>query len=148
MEKASLVFNMGFNCAQSVLFSHGKAFFKNDEDALKLASGFGGGICGRGQTCGAVTGALMVLGLHFGYSSVDNPAEKEQVSRVTNEFLDEFENRFEGLNCGQLLGVDIGASEGRDSARENNLFDKICQQLIDGASEILEDLIEKYKKVN
>lgn len=145
MEKASLVFSKGFNCAQSVLFSHGKEFFKNDEYALKLASGFGGGICGRGQTCGAVTGALMVLGLHFGYSSVENPSEKERALKIKNEFLETFDNRFNGLDCRQLLGADIGTSEGRDYASENNLFEKTCPQLIDGASDILDGLIEKYK---
>ncbi|PWD99097.1 C-GCAxxG-C-C family (seleno)protein [Marinilabilia rubra] len=148
MEKASSVFNKGFNCAQSVLLSHGEAFFKDAGYALKLASGFGGGICGRGHTCGAVTGALMVLGLHFGYSSVENPSEKERALRIKKEFLETFENRFNGLDCKQLLGADIGTSEGRDYARENNLFEKTCSQLIDGASEILDGLIEKCKKIN
>lgn len=65
-EHAKELFLGGNNCAQSVLLSFAKDFGFSKELALKVSAGFGGGM-GRVQgTCGAVTGAIMVLGIMKG----------------------------------------------------------------------------------
>ena len=55
------------NCAQSVLMAFTQSLNIDDETAYKLGSAFGSGMK-TGITCGAITGALMVLGL-FGLES-------------------------------------------------------------------------------
>ena len=55
-------FSKGFNCAQSVLISCADILKIEEEKALRIASGFGGGMGGMQETCGAVTGAFMVIG--------------------------------------------------------------------------------------
>ena len=60
------VFNNGFNCAQAVLTSHCQEYGLSDEMAKKIAGGFGAGMGYNSEVCGAVTGALMLIGLKYG----------------------------------------------------------------------------------
>ena len=138
------LFEKGFNCSQSVLFTYGKGYFKEDTLALKLASVFGAGISYRGEMCGAVSGALMVLGLHYGNSDLTMEVSKEMTFCITKEFIDTFEKQNGSVICNRLLKTEINTAEGLDNARQNGLFKKICPKLIGNASEILESLIEKY----
>ena len=61
-------FNQDFNCCQSILMTFGSECGLDKETAIKLGSPFGGGIVRTGEVCGAVTSALMILGLKYGKS--------------------------------------------------------------------------------
>lgn len=104
---AQETFEFGFNCAQSILYAYGNDYFKNPESALKLASGFGAGISYRGEMCGAVSGALMVLGLRYGYSDLSREGAKDRLNAITREFLEAFHARHASVLCNRLLGAAI-----------------------------------------
>jgi C_GCAxxG_C_C family probable redox protein len=142
---ATQTFSQGFNCAQSVLYTYGKQYFTEPTMALKLASAFGAGITYRGETCGAVTGALMALGLQFGYSEVEMELTKQRCMGISKEFTALFEQKHGAIQCKQLLKVDISTPEGLQSAREQGLFGTVCPGLIESASEILDELLTKYQ---
>ena len=142
-EEAKSLFEEGYNCAQSMLYKHGKDYFAENKLALKLASGFGAGVSYRGEMCGAVSGALMVLGLRYGYSELSADTSAELIFRITNEFMDAFEKRNGSIICKQLLQTDICTPEGLAYARQNGIFKKTCPNLVESASEILESLFEK-----
>ena len=76
VEKSANYFKNGFNCAQAVLAAFAEGFGLSEEMALKVATQFGGG-ARKGEMCGAVSGALMVLGLKFGHYHYNAPEEKE-----------------------------------------------------------------------
>lgn len=59
-EKAGVLFDGGYNCAQAVLQA---TTGRDDPELLKMAEAFGGGIGKSGCLCGAVTGGVMALGL-------------------------------------------------------------------------------------
>jgi C_GCAxxG_C_C family probable redox protein len=82
----------GFNCSQAVFAAFADDFGLDGETALKIASGFGGGMGRMAETCGAVTGAMMVLGLKFGSASPDQKA-KELVYAKVKAFADCFKAR-------------------------------------------------------
>jgi C_GCAxxG_C_C family probable redox protein len=145
--EALKTFDSGFNCAQSILFTYGKEYFREEAFALKLASGFGAGISYRGEMCGAVSGSLMVIGLHYGYADLTMELEKEMNYLVAKEFMAAFEQLNGSLKCNQLVKSEINTPEGLDYARQNGLFDKTCPGLIASAAEILESLMEKYPVV-
>jgi C_GCAxxG_C_C family probable redox protein len=142
--EALKAFDSGFNCAQSMLHTYGKEFFKEDTFAMKLASGFGAGVSYRGEMCGAVSGSLMVIGLHFGYADLTMELEKEMNFLISREFMAAFEKHNGSLACNQLVKSEINTPEGLEYARQNGLFDKTCPGLIASAAEILESLLEKY----
>jgi len=143
---AKTTFEQGFNCAQSILFTYGMGFFKEDSAALRLASGFGAGISYRGELCGAVSASLMIIGLNYGYSDLKPDNSKELTLKITREFLESFESRFGSVICNRLLKTEINTTEGLEFARRNDIFKKTCPILVEGASEILETLLQKYSK--
>jgi len=76
IETALFRFAVGFNCSQSVLSAYAEHFGFDEETAMKISSGFGGGMGRMADTCGAVTGAYMVLGLKYGQNSPDQEAKE------------------------------------------------------------------------
>ena len=137
------LFAKGFNCAQSVLYVYGKSYFKENASALKLASAFGAGVSYRGELCGAVSGALMVIGLHYGYSALTMDPSQEKIFKVSKEFIDVFEKQNGSIVCNRLLKSEISTPEGLMAARQNGAF-KNCPLLVVSASEILDSLMQKY----
>ena len=142
VEEAVACFKEGFICSQAVLSAYSEKLGLDREIALKIADGFGGGMARMGETCGAVTGAFMVIGLKHGRAVVeDAPAHETTYDRV-NEFVRRFESRNQSIVCRELLGCDISTPEGLQSARQQNLFTTVCPGYIRDAAEILEELLE------
>jgi C_GCAxxG_C_C family probable redox protein len=132
-------FSEGFSCSQSVLAAFAPELGLAADAALHVSAAFGGGMGRTGGTCGAVTGALMVLGLKYG-ASVADPAAKERTYALTRDFIARFEARHKASACADLLGVNIGTPEGQTAAREANLFATTCPALVASAAAILEEM--------
>jgi len=129
----------GFNCAQAVFSTYAKELGIDHTTALKVSAAFGGGISRRGETCGAVTGALMVIGFRAGQIYAEDKAAKERTYELGKEFMKKFKLRNNLLLCRELLGHDISTPEGLKAIKENDLSD-ICNRLIKNSIEILDDL--------
>jgi C_GCAxxG_C_C family probable redox protein len=138
-EIAVTVFSQNFNCSQSVLSAFAAQFGMDRETALKLASPFGGGVARRGEICGAVTGALMALGLARG---TDSPAGKEEIYRLSQEFMRLFEEKHQSVLCRDLIACDLSTPAGYQAAAEKRVFITICPVLVQDAVEIGQKLLE------
>jgi C_GCAxxG_C_C family probable redox protein len=123
------------NCAQSVLTAFCEELGLDRAMALKLARGFGGGMARGGKTCGAVTGAYMVIGLH------EETAGREGTEAVYTRIV-EFNRKFKEIHgsteCKTLLGCDLGVPEELAKARADGFFVKLCPQFVRTAVEVLE----------
>jgi hypothetical protein len=62
VKTANNLHNAGFNCAQAVFAALAPEFGLDQATAVKIAATLGGGIARTGETCGAVTGALLTIG--------------------------------------------------------------------------------------
>jgi C_GCAxxG_C_C family probable redox protein len=94
---------------------------------------------GMGRECGAVTGAMMVLGFRV----QEAPTEKETRFKVydrNRELVRLFEKKHGTIICKDLLGVDIGTPEGREKAVKDNLFRTLCPTFVRDAAQILADM--------
>jgi C_GCAxxG_C_C family probable redox protein len=141
-ERAVKKFIEGYNCAQSVLFSFREDLGIDDDLALKIASGFGGGMGGRQEVCGAVSGAIMVIGLKYGRGSNDDRAAKETAYAKTKEVMERFSEIHGTYICRQLLdGCDLMTEEGRRLFREQDLSNKTCKVCVASAVKILEEIL-------
>ena len=125
------------NCAQSVLTAFSDELGLDRATALKLAGGFGGGMGRTGKTCGAVSGAYLVIGLS------ESKAAREGVEAVYAK-VQEFTRRFIELHgstsCTELLKCDLSDSTELARARVESLFTKACPVFVKGAVEIIEQL--------
>ena len=140
IETAVSRFAEGHNCAQAVLSAYAGGLGLDDETALKLSAGFGGGMGRMAETCGAVTGAFMALGLRHAQAAPEREAKEALYARI-REFADQFKTRRGSLLCRDLLGCDISSPEGFQQAREAGLFSKNCPGFVQDACEILEKLL-------
>lgn len=132
-EKASELFNNGKNCAQSVLGAFCEDYNLEIETTIKMAGGFGSGVR-SGEICGAVSGAVMVIGLKYGES-------KELCNEKTAEFIGKFKGVNTHITCKNLLGCDVSTPDGREKAVIENLFETKCSDLVISATEILEEMV-------
>lgn len=114
-EKAKNNFRNGYNCAEAVfaaLFELGEEELSTDtgfdSDVVKLATGLGGGIGDSGNTCGAITGGAMGLGLIYGYPDPSEPSLDDRIGekgsyKIFNQLPDRFKEEFGTVRCSELL---------------------------------------------
>ncbi|MBD3341678.1 MAG: hypothetical protein GF353_21415 [Candidatus Lokiarchaeota archaeon] len=141
IEKAVECFNQGFRCSQAILSTYGVRYDLDSKMALKLASPFGAGIGSSGQICGAISGAIMVLGLHYGNDKVSQIKKKEKAYSVTREFISEFKSNYKTVQCKELLNCDLSTIEGRTRAIKEGLFRNLCPKFVRSACQILEKFL-------
>lgn len=136
-------FLSGYNCAQAVLYAYAPDLGLDAETALKLATGLGGGIGRYGETCGAVTGGVLALGLKFGRGERADRSAAELAHQKTGELMVAFEKVYGTCSCRKLLGgCDLRTSEGRERFKEQDLHHKVCVPCVRSVSEWLAGALE------
>ncbi|MFX0018181.1 MAG: C-GCAxxG-C-C family protein [Promethearchaeota archaeon] len=141
IEKAISLFSQGHNCAQAVLKAYGTQYGLDGDLAFKITSTLGGGLARSGNTCGAVTGALMALGLRYRNLNVEDKENRELTYETGMNFIKQFRSIYGTIKCKELLGCDISTLEGREKANNNNLFEELCPKFVKSAAEILETVL-------
>lgn len=130
----------GFNCAHSVLLAFAPEFGMK-QDMARVAAVFGGGVARSGETCGAVTGALMVLGLKHGMIDAADQESKGKSYALAKELMARYKERRGTVMCKDLLGYDISTPEGMQAIKEQKLGAKLCTGIIQDAVELLEEYL-------
>lgn len=108
MEKKEIaeLFMKGIDCSQVVVGAFAEELGITTEEAYKMSAAFGGGM-GLGETCGAVVGAMIVLGLKYGHCEVEHMGQKDIMNAKRAEFLQRFQEKYAVCNCKGLLKHDI-----------------------------------------
>ncbi len=134
--------NGGLNCSQAILTAFGERFGIDSETGKMLGRPWGGGIGHMAQTCGYLTGAILVLS-----KALENDEEgqaRNDVIKAVRELFHQFEERRGSCNCRDLLGADLNTKEGINQIMEEDLVAKHCHS-VNGigwdVAEILEDLL-------
>lgn len=139
-EEAVRTFIAGFNCAQAVLEALSGGDGLEPGQARKLATAFGAGMARTGQTCGAVTGAYLALGLRHGRDRLDDAAARDRTYALIQEFDRRFRERHGAVQCTPLIGRDLSTPAGYSQAAELGLFRTLCPAYVRSAVEIAEAL--------
>jgi C_GCAxxG_C_C family probable redox protein len=141
-ENAVQCFGNGFNCSQAIFSTYCEQFGLDPVTALKVATPFGSGIARTAQTCGAVTGALMLIGLKYGKYLPEDNDSKEKCFQLAMEFTDRFKAIHGSAICCDLLKSDLSTPEGLQYIKDNNLWDTLCPVFIRDAAKLVEELLE------
>ena len=131
-DAAKELFLQGYNCSQAVLATFSEKYGLPKLQALHMACGFGGGVR-AGEICGAVSGAVLIIGLKYG-------SDKITCYEKTVEFNNTFKQKNGYIVCRDLLGYDISTELGMNTAKEKGLFKTTCVDMVTNAVEILEVL--------
>jgi C_GCAxxG_C_C family probable redox protein len=134
-------FEKGFSCAPAVVSTYGQQFGLGEELALKISCGFGGGIGRMGRTCGAVTGAVMVIGLKHGQTDVADEESRQETHRLVKEFISKFTALHGSVECRELIGYDLSNPRELRAARKSGVFESKCAGFVYDAACILEDVL-------
>lgn len=130
-----------FTCSASVFSAFAEDLGLSPEVARKIACGFGAGISKTGNTCGAVSGAIMVIGLAYGKAGEGDEAATEKTRGLVRQFIAEFTRRNGSVNCTELLGYNLSIPDEYEAARECGIFIDKCPLLVRDAADILESLL-------
>ena len=128
----------GFLCSESVLLAISEYLEIRNELIPKIATGFGAGLGGRGLVCGAISGAIMALGLKLGRNTVNK--QKMNPYSFAFEFLERFKKEFGHVMCRELTGCDFTTDAGRKKYVNEKLWETKCRQYIGSATAMVFDL--------
>ena len=141
VEQAVSCFKDTFNCSQAVLSAYAQEFGLDRRSALKISCGFGAGMGCMGETCGAVTGAFMVIGLKHGRNEIPDVSAKDKTYALVREFSDKFKARNGSIVCKELLGLDMSTPEGMKEAKRRNVHGTCCSKFVKDAAEIIGEIL-------
>lgn len=143
-DEAVAGFKGGFSCTQALLSTFSEELGMDRATACKVASGFGGGVGRTGNICGAVSGAIMVIGLKYGKAVPENCAERERTYELVQEFVREYTALHGSVNCTDLLGYDLSNPEAYAEAQEKRIAGQKCPKLVEDAVLVLEKIIKAH----
>lgn len=137
-EQAAAYHHKGFNCCQSVLAAYADLTGLSEQASFDLGGGFGAG-AQTGELCGAITGAILTLGMLTPVDAEDPVGSKRRTGKLAKEFQKRFQEKFGDLRCHPLLKREIQATEETPAAQELDLTNR-CDILIVSAVEIIEEM--------
>ena len=140
IEEIKTLFMEGIDCSQVVAGEFADKLGMEKAQMRKMSACFGGGMqCG--ETCGAVTGALMVLGLRYGHWENGDLEQKQRMLEKVAEFKKEFARKYPSCMCRELLGHDISKPGEMEKVLEKGLLFDLCPRIVEDVNEILEKLV-------
>ncbi|MCQ2753224.1 MAG: C-GCAxxG-C-C family protein [Bacilli bacterium] len=144
-ELAKQYFLKGYNCSQSVVLAF-KDLIKLDEATItKIASPFGGGLGRMRETCGALSGALIVLGYLYGSDNA-NAQAKERLYVHVQAIVKAFKDKNGFVLCRDLLHLDHQSDTPRPAERNAQYYhSRKCVEIVSSAAEILEQYLATLK---
>lgn len=138
-KKVEELFAQGYDCSQVVLSYYADALGLDKDTANKVAACFGGGM-EWGETCGAVTGSLMAIGLKYGHFKEGDQAQKAIMKVKMAEFKEKFIAQYQSCKCKELLGYDITIPDELEKVLELGIIATRCPKIV-------KDTIDSLKTV-
>lgn len=135
IEAANEYHEKGFNCAQAVACAFSDCTGLDEKTLFKITEGLGAGIGGTRGTCGAITGAAVVLGLVNSTGNVDSPDSKGYTYKLSKKLVDEFQKKNGAIACHDLKGI------------ETKKVLRSCPGCIEDAVVILESILTEEGKI-
>ena len=129
-----------YNCAQSVAAAYAEDYGLDKNQALQVAVGFGGGMGRTQDVCGAITGAIIVLGLASEFKEEDGRPKINEAYAKVHSFINEFSAQKGSIKCRDLLeGCDLSSEEGQKIFKERSLKEN-CRACV----RLCCDMLDKY----
>lgn len=134
------LFMQGIDCSQVVAGSFAEELEMEEKFLRRVSACFGGGMM-CGETCGAVTGALMVIGLKYGHCEEGDQEQKGKMQEKTAEFKRLFLEKYASCMCRELLGYDISKPGEMEKVLEEGLMMDFCPCVVEDVIEILQKVL-------
>ncbi len=136
IEEAFVFKKAGANCAQAVACAFCEEYGIKKDDMARICAPLGGGM-GAGEVCGAISGAILIVGLKHADHAIDDSNAKKACRQKTSDLMQRFQQEFGHVRCIDLLGYDVNTLKGFAAAK--HLFNTKCKHIIQRTLEILEE---------
>lgn len=136
-------FLKGYNCAQSLVLAFKNYLNLTEKQLAQISSPFGGGMCRLRETCGVVSGMLMVLGLLEGYSTPETGAIKADLYKKGQKLVENFEKKFGTISCAKFLGKEGKDEPVPEKRTEDYYKNRPCLGIIEGGAEVLANFLNE-----
>ena len=145
VERAVELFKEGFNCSQSVFAAFAGEFGMDEETALKVSAGLGGGVGRAREVCGAVSGAAMLVGFEHGATSGDDAEAKKHCYEVVQQIIAEFRKDNPSIVCRELLALseEENTNPTPEARTETYYKKRPCVQIVEDAARAVEKILFK-----
>lgn len=140
ISRARSLFQNNFNCCQSVIGPFAEDLGLSEEMALRIGSGFGGGLR-NGEVCGAISGSIMALGLKVGHYEADNLKDKERANQLTSYLMDKFYEKYSTVRCKDILGCEDKSMEEWRIVKSTPEANETCFEMIEDAVRFLHRIL-------
>ena len=141
-KEAERLFLEGYNCAQAVFCAFRDVTGMELDAAARLSSSFGGGMGRLREVCGAVSGALLVLGMLRGYDNPKDPEQKKAHYALVQEYARRFREKNGTIICRELLKNVPVTPGGVPEERTPDFYARRpCPRLVDDAAAILDEIL-------
>ncbi|HAQ63913.1 MAG TPA: hypothetical protein DCR23_05570 [Ruminococcaceae bacterium] len=142
-DRAAELFKQGFNCSQAVFAAFCDEFDMDEETALKVSAGLGGGVGRLREVCGTVTGASMVAGMLYGATDGSDHEKKALTYQKVQQIVDEFKKLNPSIVCRELLGLSPTASTPPTPEHRTDEFYKKrpCAQLVEDSAKAVDKIL-------
>jgi len=141
--KAQALFDEGYACSQSILLAFSEQFNLDEHTAKLIASTFGGGMGRLRNTCGALTGGFMVLGLRYGNTHPNDMETKLTAYKKVRELNQNVVEIYGTSNCGELLKKYV--SEADVATRNHHKI--ICRKVVGDVAGLVYDQLNFEEKI-
>jgi len=139
-------FTEGFHCSQVMLEAFAADYGLDPILARKIGNPLAGG-SGLGGECGAVTGALMILGMEYGMADSGDSEAFQTTFEKVDTFVEKFKTQHGDLNCHQLIGLKVFSEEGYKEFVEKDIKLTQCIKYVEDAVDIVEKIINQDKEL-
>ncbi len=143
VERAKELFLEGYNCAQSVAGAFCEDVGIDFDTAIKLSSSFGAGMGKLREVCGALSGAFMIAGLKYGYTSPTDNVHKAQHYKLIQDMARKFREQTGSIICRELLQISNEEKQNHiPSERTPDYYKKRpCVVMVEIAADILDNVL-------
>lgn len=145
-ERALSLFESGCQCAQSVFVALCDETGLDREVALALSASFGGGIGRMRETCGALCGLLMALGMTLGRYELGDSAAKDRHYRLVQYASARFKQKNGSIYCYRLLDIPHAAQLPVSAPRTEQFYhERPCVGIVLSAVELFDELMQEHR---
>ena len=134
------MFGKGFDCSQIVLSNVSEKLGITNDEALRIAACFGGGMW-HGETCGCVVGALIALGMKYATVEENDQEKKDALLKLKSEFESKFCKKNGSCICREILGYNLSIPEEMEKIQEEKLLETKCPNVVLSACDIFDEMI-------
>jgi len=133
----------GFLCSESVFKAIASAQSVTSELIPKVATGFAAGIGRSGEVCGAVSGAILGLGLKYGRNSLEDPPPGSRSYWFATELIQVTKERRGTVTCAGVLGLDLKDTGDLETYHKRDHWNTTCRELIKESTALAWDLLQR-----